>query len=73
MKAEVDIKISRKTDSIILGYNVAEFEDEKKNIRGNVVGSGSLLRVTVDGVSGYADIDTSVAVNAAIAELMKGR
>lgn len=62
--ARVTLDVSRKTDSILLGYNVADFDDGK--IRGNVTASGRTLRVTVDGTKGYVDIDITEAVNKAI-------
>lgn len=62
--ARVTLDVSRKTDSILLGYNVADFDDGK--ICGNVTASGRTLRVTVDGTKGYVDIDITEAVNKAI-------
>lgn len=67
--ARVTLDVSLKTDSILLGYNVADFDDGK--IRGSVTASGKTLRVTVDGIEGYVDIDITEAVNKAIRILLE--
>lgn len=71
-KAVVQMHHSTKTDSLLIGYVVAEFDIPDKRIKGTVVGSGKTLRVTVDGYDGYVDIDCTKVVSDAIKLITEG-
>lgn len=71
----VDMEHVRETKTILLGPEIAHFslgsKSDRVDMKGNVVGSGKTLRVTLFGYPGYVDIDITQAVNQAI-KLLKG-
>ena len=69
-RADVELTHSPHTDSILMGPCVATFKTE--DYTGDVSAAGKILRVHVNGVDGYVDIDIRQAVAEAIGMLTDG-
>lgn len=64
MEVKVMLEHSPRTDTILLGYNVGSFDNGE--LSGHVSASGKTVRVTVNGVDGYVDINIQSAVDKAV-------